>query len=210
MNKERFPLSWPDGKPRTPEHRRERSRFRRPGYAWVGHSMSEAVDLITAEVRLLGGASSIVSSNVRLRVDGLPYSGQAQPKDQGAAIYFMLKGRPVVFACDKYNRVECNLFAIGKTIEATRAVERWGAASIEQSFRGFMALPEKASGPDPYELLGLKHGCTEDDLKAAYREAAKTFHPDVPVTGSYAKWQQIQDAHNLIAQNVTAALKGGQ
>lgn len=167
-----------------------------------GHSMSEAVELITNEVRRLGGVGLIVSSNVKLRIDGLPYSGQAQPKDTGAAIYFNLKGKPVTFACDAYDRVECNLYAIGKTIEATRAVERWGAATVEQSFRGFMALPEKASGPDPYELLGVRTGCSEDQLKSAYRELAKKFHPDVPETGSYAKWQQIQDAFNLVAQNL--------
>lgn len=167
--------------------------------------MAEAVNLIEGEVRRMQGAGLIVSSNVKLRQDGLPYSGQAQPKDAGAAVYFSLKGRPVVFACDKYDRVECNLYAIGKTIEATRAVERWGAATLTQSFRGFMAIPEKTGGDDPYALLSLKPGCTEDELKAAYREAAKQWHPDVQGTGSYAKWQQIQDAYNLIAQNVRQA-----
>jgi hypothetical protein len=164
--------------------------------------MTEAVNLITAEVRRLGGSGLIVSTNVKLRVDGLPYSGQSQPKDCGAAIYFSLKGKAVAFSCDKYDRVECNLYAIGLTIEATRGIERWGAATQEQSFRGFMALPERASGPDPYELLALRLDCTEEQLKDAYRIAAKKWHPDVPTTGSYAKWQQVQDAYNLVAQNL--------
>lgn len=203
MNKERFPLSWPEGKPRTPEGRRHSSPFTRPvRYSNRYHSMSEAVMLIENEARLLGGSGLIVSTNVRLRVDGLPYSGQAQPRDPGAAIYFTLKGKPIAFACDKFNRVECNLWSIGKTIEATRGIERWGSATQEQSFRGFMALPERASGPDPYELLELRPGCSEDALTAAYRRLAKRFHPDVPETGNYARWQQIQDAYNLVGQNV--------
>jgi hypothetical protein len=210
MNKERFPLSWPEGRARTPEHRRVRSSFLRPfanvtSFSNRGHSMTEAVDLINGEVRRIGGSGLVISTNVRLRVDGLPYSGQAQPKDTGAAIYFSLKGKPVVFSCDRYNRVECNLYAIGKTIEATRAIERWGAATQEQSFRGFMALPERASGPDPYEMLGLRNDCTEEQLKNAYRDAAKKWHPDVPVTGNYRKWSEIQDAYNLVAQNLRKA-----
>lgn len=199
--KERFPLSWPDGKPRSKY--REDSRFSRP-VAWKNrkHSMSEAVDLIEGEVQRMGGTGLIVSSNIKLKQDGLPYSGQAQPLDTGAAVYFFLKQRPIVFACDKFNRVECNLWSIGKTIEATRGIERWGSASIEQSFRGFMALPERASGVDPYTVLGLSQRCTEDELKSAYRRLAAKYHPDVPETGSHAKWMEIQDAHNLISQNL--------
>lgn len=199
--KERYPLSWPAGKPRA-KHR-EDSRFSRP-VSWNNrkHSMSEAVDLIESEVRRMGGIALVISSNVKLKQSGLPYSGQAQPEDTGAAVYFLLKQRPIVFACDKFNRVECNLWSIGKTIEATRSIERWGSASIEQSFRGFMAIPERAGGVDPYQILGIGQHCTEDDLRAAYRRLAAKYHPDVPGTGSHAKWMEIQDAHNLIGQNL--------
>jgi hypothetical protein len=200
MNKERFPLTWPDGKARTKSP--QRSPFRRPGYPWVGHSMSEAMDLIESNVRQMQGTNLIVSTNIKLRQDGLPYSGQAQPKDTGAAAYFTLKNKPISFSCDKYNRVECNLWSIGKTIEATRAIERWGSATIEQSFRGFMAIAEKTGGLDPYALLGVELDCTEDDLAAARNRLAKVYHPDIPITGSHAKWCEISDAYNLIAQNL--------
>lgn len=164
--------------------------------------MAEAINLIEGNVRMMGGTALIVSTNVKLRMDGLPYSGQAQPSDSGAAVYFEFRKRPIAFACDKFERVECNLYSIGKTIEATRAIERWGSATMEQSFRGFMAIAEKAGGSDPYAVLTLQPGCSEEDLQAAYRTAAKRWHPDVPETGSYEKWQEIQEAYNLVAQNV--------
>lgn len=207
MNIERYPLTWPEGRPRRTAGERIRSPFCRANtYPKVWHSLIEAVRFVQEEIaRLENSSDLIVSTNFKLRVDGLPYSGQAQPKDPGAAVYFKLNGKPVSFANDKYDRVECNLWAIGLTIEATRGIERWGAATQQQSFRGFLAIAEKTGGLDPYALLGLTPGCTEDELKAAYRKAASKYHPDVPLTGNHAKWCEIQDAHNLIAQNIRGA-----
>lgn len=61
--------------------------------------------------------------------------------DRGAAVYFEMKGKPVSLACDKWNRVEDNIWAIAKHIEALRGQQRWGVGSIEQAFRGYTALP---------------------------------------------------------------------
>lgn len=32
---------------------------------------------------------------------------------------------------------------------------------------------------DPYSILGVKQGCSEDELKSAYRKLAKQYHPDL-------------------------------
>lgn len=126
------PLSWPAGHPRSEP---ENSRFARP-------TVYKATQFVYAELGRMGVESwqIILSTNMKLRLDGLPYSNQREPYDPGAAVYFNLDGEPHVLACDRWGRVACNLWAIGKHIEALRGQERWGVGSRKQAFAGFKLI----------------------------------------------------------------------
>ncbi len=145
-------------------------------------SMEDATTVLRAELGRLGASSVVISTNVELRRDGLPMSNRLSPRDPGAAVYFTFKGKPVVLACDKWKRVEDNLWAIAKDIEAQRGRERWGVGNIEQAFAGYLRLPApgQASFGTWYSILGVPHSATFDEARAAYLVKAKLAHPDMP------------------------------
>jgi hypothetical protein len=80
------------------------------------------------------------------------------------------------FACDRWDRIGDNIYAIAKTIEALRGIERWRSGSmVEQAFTGFVALPAPKS---PWEVIGVQHGASWDEIEAAFRAKAKRLHSD--------------------------------
>lgn len=178
-----YPLQWPAGKPRTPRHKVERSRFE-PG------SRPTEVRNITEEIRRLGGRNVVVSTNLRLKADGTPYARDRAPDDVGVAVYFDLNG-PKCFACDRWRTIEENLRAIFKSIEAIRGLERWGSKDfVDAAFTGFTALPSPTAkrhwsevlGPIPprFGWKGVGHAHSREQIEIAYRARAKECHPDAP------------------------------
>ena len=88
----RYPLAWPSGWKRHQPGQRKRAPFgvRRQvqGYSWKSLqsvSVENAVDQLDAELRRLGARDFVLSSNLKLRNDGWPRSGQPEPADPGVA-----------------------------------------------------------------------------------------------------------------------------
>lgn len=167
---EAFPLYWPEGWPRTKY--RGGSRF--------NQGFGQAREFLFAEIRRMGGTNVVLSTNVPLRNDGLPRANMPNPADPGAAVYFKHKKHDLVFACDKYQKCTDNVYAIAKTIEAMRGIERWGASELlERAFTGFKALPEKGSQAWR-EILGIprEQFVTRQVIEDRFRELVKERHPD--------------------------------
>lgn len=162
-----YPLCWPEGWPRSPV--KDSSRFKT--------TFGSARDSLMAEIRRMGGRDVILSTNIPLRNDGLPYANHRTPDDRAVAVYFKYKGSPMCFACDRWNRIEDNVWSICKTIEALRGIERWGASDmIERAFKGFTALPSPKT--KWYEVLEVSPTATEDEVKKARNRLAMKYHPD--------------------------------
>lgn len=167
---EAYPLYWPEGQPRSKN--RVTSQFKT--------GFGKARQFLIWEVERMGGRQIVLSTNVPLnKTDGLPRSSFT-PSDPAVAIYFKRKGKDMAFACDKYHTVTDNMQAIAKTIEALRGIERWGASDMmERAFRGFTALPERASQPWR-EVLGFtpEQKITEPEVESAFRKLSMVHHPD--------------------------------
>ena len=56
---------------------------------------------------------------------------------------------------------------------------------------------------DPYEVLGLKRGASDEEIKRAYRALSRKYHPDANVNnpdaaGAEEKFKQVQAAYDQI------------
>lgn len=185
-----YPLSWPDGWPKTPSTKRaDGGRF--------NTTFDRARTDLMNELRLLGAKSVVISSWLPLRRDGMPYADQARRRldDPGVAVYFMLRGRQMVMARDAFASVHDNLRSIGLGIAHLRGLERHGGGQMmERAFEGFAAL----SAPDafdPWAILGLKPGASRDEIETKFRELAKRHHPDTG--GSAEEFVKIKRAREM-------------
>src|SRR5690349_18078073 len=119
-----FPLAWPAGWPRTEGYKRTWSKFsvKGRGYANRELTINDGVTRVREELRRLGALGDfVISTNVPVRLDGYPRSGEKEPQDPGVAVYWRLPGHgehPQCMAIDRYARVADNLGAIAATIEA--------------------------------------------------------------------------------------------
>lgn len=183
-----FPLSWPDGWKRTKA--RSDAAFGKtdtsnaPRARLKRLTVSDSVQRLLGELRRMGVPdwNVIISTNVELRLDGMPRSDR-EPSDPGVAVYWKQTPKSPTMRCmaiDRYARVADNLAAVAATLDAMRAIERHGGAEIlNRAFLGFAALPEKASQPWR-EVLGIapEQLPTPELVQSRYRALVKLHHPD--------------------------------
>jgi hypothetical protein len=197
------PLTWPEGWKRTPSYHQRNGRFLKSGKLLT---VTEGVSRILEQLARMGidRQDVIVSTNVRLRLDGLPRSNEPEPADRGASVYWKEHNKPMrCMACDQYNLVADNLAAIAATLDAMRAIERHGGSQIlERAFTGFAALPEKASQPWR-EVLGIPAEIRElSYIEQRFKELALIHHPDHG--GDSEKFRQLVAARDAARLEMSA------
>lgn len=198
---EAYPLHWPPGWPRTKTPQRSRFGQRSDKHHCLQKiSMTRARDFLFGELERLRAKNIVLSTNLALRLDGLPRANQRKPDNTGVAVYFTLKDQQKCFPCDKWDRVEDNLYAIAKTIDALRGIERWGSQSmVDATFNGFKALPDP-NDLSWREILGIDGRVTKEALTSKYRYLVKIHHPDQG--GDADKFDRIQKAYDQALKEI--------
>ena len=193
-----YPLYWPAGWPRAKRH--DRARF-------GDTNTYRAAQQLMRELENMRARKVVISTNLQLRQDGLPYANQRKPADPGVSVWFGLRrgGEWVehALACDRWDRIEHNLRALVLHVAALRGQERWGVGSVAQAFAGYTAIAERSEAISGWDLLGLdRHRATAEEVKLAWKERARTAHPDGG--GSSEAFTAITDARDQCLRELGA------
>lgn len=190
-----YPLQWPAGWKRTEPAARTWAKFGKResnvGQAWrqlKGVTVADGTGRVREELRRMDVDENdlVISTNLRLRLDGYPRSDQSEPADPGVCVYWRTGGADRCMAIDRYARVADNLAAVAATLEAMRAIERHGGAEIlDRAFTGFTALP-------PPMVTDWRQVLDASDPEGSYKRLRSQHHPDKG--GDPAAFQRVQDA----------------
>ena len=179
-----YPLQWPEGWQRTPNHARKNSS---PFQTTFDRARRHLLD----QLRMLGARNVVISSWLPLRNDGQPRADAARRRidDPGVAVYFTHRKKQMVMARDAYWTVHDNLRSIGLAIEHLRGLERHGGGTMmDRAFEGFSALP----APKSWREI-LNNPATLADAEAFYRRRIRDVHPDTE-NGSHAAAAELNAA----------------
>jgi hypothetical protein len=196
---------WPG--PETPSSRRKSTLAFRA-------SWSSTLDLLEQELRAIRARDLVIQLDVEpreIRNDGWPRS-DASPRSPGVILSFTHpKHETLVYRCDRYRWWQHNRRAIGLTLEALRAVSRYGAVEAEQQYAGFRALPELTGATmTTHEAAGFLAAyvpqespesliASAEAARRAARAARAREHPDAG--GNEHRWHLAQLAIAVLARH---------
>lgn len=125
----------------------------------------------------------MVSSNLPLRLDGLPLAGAREPReDPGIALWWVERktGATRVLACDMWLTTRENMRAVGLALMALRQLERSGSTQIlDRTMQTFASKGLPAPKPEWVYTLGLvDYPPSVAHVEDAFRARSKIAHPD--------------------------------
>ena len=221
-----YPLTWPLTSQRTPSNKRISATYR------VG--FAKARDDLLDELRLFGADKIVISSEIPLRNDGLPYASFKEPLDPGISVYFRIKEQSYALCCDAWDKAKDNLRAIGEYISALRVIRNCRVSSIapiltkhkiedyvlkrpdvrseskkkrptdssksdrqskSRSQQKTQSSSQQQSTPLAWrEVLGVAKEADFATVRAAYRAAARVYHPDSGILPDLEKMKAVNTA----------------
>lgn len=126
-----FPLKWPPGLRRC--HTRRNAAFKA--------ARETAMNNVEKELSRLGQDSDIRMGSIYITSNVAGIRATTEPADPGVAVWFDWDGELQCVAVDVYNRVEWNLQAIFRMIEADRTkIRHGGLEMIRASMRGLTLM----------------------------------------------------------------------
>lgn len=171
---------------------------------------TDTLDLLEREVRMLGGKGIVLGVDVhegQIRLDGT-LRARATAETPAVEIAFTSKHGPMLYRCDKYvsrwtskqgPSWQQNVRAIAKTLEALRAVERYGASNSGEQYRGYRQIAATASTTSAdarARLAEIGGGHPGAVARRLIERAQRAAHPDHG--GTDELWHEVQQLAEVL------------
>lgn len=186
-------------------------------------------DDLRCELAALNVARAVIQADLDesdIRIDGMPRANARFRSGRVVLSFEHPKAGPMSMPCGAFADLWDNLRAITKTLEALRAVDRYGVTQRSEQYAGWKQLPPQGGANVEYEFVtvedaarfliktaapGLQFGpetvrsaiLTPGKLTEYFRAAAQRAHPDVG--GSEDLMRKVNAARDMIER----ARKGG-
>lgn len=187
-----------------PAHKRGRSPYKA---GW-----SATADLLDRELRHLHARNVVLQvdcTEQQLRLDGQLRAGARLGSD-AVVLAFDSKHGPMSWPFDAYDRAgysspsgtqgwHHNLRAIALTLEALRAVDRYGATNSGEQYTGFLAISARSesAAEAEAELRAISGSPADHTLAQVVRAARRVSHPDVN-GGMTSQWERVQELAKVV------------
>lgn len=158
---------WPH-KETPAAKRRPRSTFRASYQDTLVLLENEIWHVCPAEVDAANVVLGIGLREQDIRMDGLPRADARQPAHPGVELNFDSRWGRLTYATDVHETWQHNVRAIALSLEALRAVDRYGVSKRGEQYAGWAAL---SAGPSLEELgreLVERHGSVAAALRAVH------------------------------------------
>lgn len=177
------------------------------------------LELLGREVDALQGRDVVIEIDVAeadLKLNG-ELRANARSSSSAVVVAFESKHGPLLYRCDRFYAAyygqgpdwQHNVRAIALTLEALRAVDRYGATETGQQYAGFKALPAGRAMPASHmtteqaydalaavlELADIANLDLDDSVLV--RRAKAAAHPDRH-DGDRALWDQVEQAARVL------------
>ena len=191
---------WPE----VPTRNRRESQFRA--------TYKQTLELLERELEYLRARNVVGQIGLEerdIRQDGLPRSDARQPAHPGVIVSFDSRHGALSYPCDTYSDWKANLRAIALSLEALRAVDRYGVTKRAEQYQGWQpqALPNNRDAVTDRHMAAVLLERLSDDshtrllsdpaaAKEAYRRAVRVAHPDSG--GDAETFRKVQAAYELL------------